>query len=217
MINIIESLINIYKKKYYFRNINSYGKVANQPQFTLNAAAFYSKTPQQNLFKNMQTDSPTHSRNVSYLNFNGGHNSGTESFPAIYSHTRNDSKNNFPIKEERENSYIELNEQMRFIEELLRDDDQSLKTFYEKTESQIEHGGSLFYSPNHSVTNLPHFGRISGIKEGDNSSYFFKEEQMERMHSKSLSDDFNFSKRQPQGDEINKAHGRVLSTFEKKN
>lgn len=137
--------------------------------------------------------SPVHNRNVSFWNING------PAFdPSTLSlHSRQESKQCLKKNEE---STVEINENIRLIEELLiENDDVSLKTFY-------ENGDSLFKSGSFSMHGLPNFGMVSAIKIND---------LPEKMHSKALSDDFDLNKKKFE-EKNNKQHGRVQSNFEKK-
>ena len=159
--------------------------------------------------------SPSHNRNISYWNINGPAFDPTSFINngSISIHSRNDSKNTITRKNNEE-SNIELNENLKFIEELLQEkDDQDILTNYEKNNET-----SLFKSISFSVANVPNtynFNMISAIKP---SPFDMSHNNMnEKMHSKALSDDFNdfHKKKLEEKANIIKQHGRVQSNLEK--
>lgn len=164
--------------------------------------------------ENSHVRSPSHNRNISFWNINGPAfdpacllNNGSISI-----HSRNDSKNTVNRKNNEE-SNIELNENLKFIEELLQEkDDQEVLNNYEKGNET----NSMFKSGSFSMNTMPnnnYFNMISAIKP---SPYDFSHNMNEKMHSKALSDDFNdFHKKKLEEKANNiKQHGRVQSNLE---
>ena len=153
--------------------------------------------------------SPSHNRNISYWNINGPNfdpvnfaNNGS-----ISVHSRNDSKNT--VNRKNEESNIELNENLRFIEELLADDQDPLAN--NNVTTSFLKSGSFSTNVNNMTNN---FNLISAIKP---SGFDTSHTMNEKMHSKALSDDFNdFNKQRfDYKANINKQHGRVQSNLEK--
>lgn len=109
-----------------------------------------------------------------------------------------------PVKRNEDDSAIEINENIRLIEELLiENDDVSLKTYSETYENGSVYNGSNF---TFSSYGFPNFGMMSAIKNDYTGG------PNEKMHSKALSDDFDLNKKR--FEEKNKQHGRVQSNFE---
>jgi len=149
--------------------------------------------------------SPSHNRNISYWNINGPTFDPTSFLNngSISLHSRNDSRKN------NEESNVELNENLRFIEELLMDDqDKDILTNHNETTSFLKES----FSTNNNMTN--NFNLMSGIKP---SAFDSSHTLNEKMHSKALSDDFNDFNKKKLEDKVNtiKQHGRVYSNLEK--
>jgi hypothetical protein len=166
---------------------------------------------------NSNSVSSSHNRNVSFWNINGPpfdpniHHSPSNSKKILRQTDEESISEIGKSKQMRKNdddSALEINENIRLIEELLvENDDVSLKTYSENLESGSIINGSNFNFP--SCAFPPNFGMMSAIKN-ENSNL-----PNEKMHSKALSDDFDINKKR--FEEKNKQHGRVQSNFEQNN
>ena len=189
------------------------GNLIQHPVFNFSPNGNLTTSNQGNSVMSPHKRSPSHNRNISYWNINGPAfdpasfmNNGSISI-----HSRNDSKNTI-TRRNNEESNIELNENLKFIEELLQEkDDQDLLNNYEKNNDTT----SFFKSESFSINNMPNnFNMISGIKP---SPFDFSHIINEKMHSKALSDDFNDFHKKKLEEKANtiKQHGRVQSNLEK--
>lgn len=158
--------------------------------------------------------SPSHNRNISYWNINGPAFDPTSFLNngSISIHSRNDSKNTITRKYNEE-SNLEIDENIKFIEDLLQEDQEhGLYNNLEKTTSGTT---SLFKSGSFSTNNniTAHFNLISAIKP---SPYDYPHNLNEKMHFKASSYDLNDLRRKKLEEKANNIiqHGRVQSNLE---